>query len=211
MSIKIEVFSDYVCPYCLLVEGVLAEATQGLNVDIQWFPVELRAVPTPTLRPEDDYLPLVWEKSVYPLAQRLGVPIELPSISPQPYSQLAHEGFQFAEANGKAKVYKDRVFRAFFQEDQDIGSLSVLGTLAEEIGLDKFQFLTSLGDGEYTDRHEALLERAKKLGVQSVPSLVMDGQLIQVSFDPLALRSNLLEKYEDASITQADFLKKKKI
>ena len=36
MSIKIGVFSDYVCPYCLLIEGVLAEATQGLNVDIQY-------------------------------------------------------------------------------------------------------------------------------------------------------------------------------
>ena len=43
MSVKIDVFSDYVCPYCLLIEGVLAEATQGLNVDIQWQPFELRA------------------------------------------------------------------------------------------------------------------------------------------------------------------------
>ena len=204
MSVKIDVFSDYVCPYCLLIEGVLAEATQGLNVDIQWQPFELRAAPTPTLRPEDDYLPQVWKKSVYPLAQRLGVPIQLPSISPQPYSRWAHEGFQVAEANGKADAYKDRVFRAFFQEDQDIGSLSVLGAMAEEIGLDKFQFLTSLDNGKYTDRHEALLERAKKLGVQSVPSLYMDGQFIQVVFDPQVLRRYLLEKYEDALITQAN-------
>ena len=136
MSIKIDVFSDYVCPYCLLIEGVLAEATQGLNVDIQRLPFELRTAPTPTLCPEDDYLPRVWEKSVYPLAQRLGVPIQLPSISPQPYSRLAHEGFQFAEAHGKASAYNDRVFRAFFQEDQDIGSLSVLGALADKVGLD---------------------------------------------------------------------------
>ncbi|HEB27798.1 MAG TPA: hypothetical protein ENI05_08490 [Porticoccus sp.] len=204
MSVKIDVFSDYVCPYCLLIEGVLAEATQGLNVDIQWQPFELRAAPTPTLRPEDDYLPQVWKKSVYPLAQRLGVPIQLPSISPQPYSRWAHEGFQVAEANGKADAYKDRMFRAFFQEDQDIGSLSVLGALADEVGLDKSQFLVALGDGKYTDRHEALLERAKKLGVQSVPSLYMDGQLIQVAFDPQVLRRYLLEKYEDASITQAN-------
>lgn len=70
MSIKIDGFSDYVCPYCLLIEGVLAEATQALNVDIQWRPFKLRAAPTPTLRPEDDYLPQVWKRSVYPLAQR---------------------------------------------------------------------------------------------------------------------------------------------
>ena len=204
MSIKIDVFSDYVCPYCLLFEGVLAEATQGLNVDIQWQPFELRVAPTPTLRPEDDYLPQVWRRSVYPLAQRLGVPIQLPSISPQPYSRRAHEGFQVAEAHGKADAYRDRVFRAFFQEDQDIGSLSVLGALADEVGLDKSQFMVALGDGKYTDRHEALLERAQDLGVQSVPSLYMGGELIQVAFEPQVLRRYLMEQHKDVSITQAN-------
>ncbi len=204
MSIKIDVFSDYVCPYCLLIERVLAEATQGLNVDIQWQPFELRAAPTPTLHPEDDYLPQVWKRSVYPLAQRWGVPIQLPSISPQPYSRWAHEGFQVAEAHGKADAYKDRVFRAFFQEDQDIGSLSVLGALADEVGLDKSQFLVALGDGKYTDRLEALLERAQALGVQSVPSLDVGGELIQVVFEPQALRRYLMEQHKDVSITQAN-------
>ena len=210
MSIKIDVFSDYVCPYCLLIEGVLAEATQGLNVDIQWQPFELRAAPTPTLRPEGDYLPQVWKRSVYPLAQRLGVSIQLPSISPQPYSRWAHEGFQVAEAHGKADAYKDRVFRAFFQEDQDIGSLSVLGTLADEVGLDKSQFLVALGDGKYTDRHEALLERAQDLGVQSVPSLYVGGELIQAVFEPLALRRYLMEQHKVVSITQVMTLKSSK-
>ena len=204
MSIKIDVFSDYVCPYCLLIEGVLAEATQGLNVDIQWQPFELRAAPTPTLRPEDDYLPQVWKRSVYPLAQRLGVPIQLPSISPQPYSRWAHEGFQFAQAHGKADAYRDRVFHAFFQEDQDIGSLPVLGALADEVGLDKSQFLVALGDGRYTDRHQTLLERAQDLGVQSVPSLEVGGELIQVVFEPQALRRYLMEQHKDVSITQAN-------
>lgn len=204
MSIKIDVFSDYVCPYCLLIEGVLAEATQGLNVDIQWQPFELRVAPTPTLLPEDDYLPQVWKRSVYPLAQRLGVPIQLPSISPQPYSRWAHEGFQVAEAHGKGDAYRDRVFRAFFQEDQDIGSLSVLSALADEVGLDKSQFLVALGDGKYTDRHQALLERAQDLGVQSVPSLDVGGELIQVVFEPQVLRRYLVEQHKDASITQAN-------
>ena len=117
---------------------------------------------------------------------------------------MAHEGVQVAEAHGKADAYKDRVFRAFFQEDQDIGSLSVLGALADEVGLDKSQFLVALGDGKYTDRHEALLERAQDLGVQSVPSLYMDGELIQVAFEPQVLRRYLMEQHKDVSITQAN-------
>ena len=102
MPIKIDVFSDYVCPYCMLFESALTEATRDLDVDVQWQPFELRPKPTPTLRPEDDYLPNVWKKSVYPLARKLDVPITLPSISPQPYTRLAHEGFQFAKQAGKS-------------------------------------------------------------------------------------------------------------
>ncbi len=60
-------------------------------------PFELREYPTPTLRTEDEYLPRIWKRSVYPTAERLGVPIKLPSISPQPYSRLAFVGFQFAQ------------------------------------------------------------------------------------------------------------------
>lgn len=46
---KIIVYSDYVCPFCLLAEEVLAEATKGLDVDIQWRPFELRPASVPTL------------------------------------------------------------------------------------------------------------------------------------------------------------------
>ncbi len=64
MTIKIDVFSDYLCPYCTLFESALTEATRDLDVDVQWQPFELRPEPTPTLRPEDDYLPNVWKRSV---------------------------------------------------------------------------------------------------------------------------------------------------
>jgi len=81
---SIAIYSDYVCPYSLLAETVLSEAIGDRNILIGWRAFELRPAPAPTLKPEDPYLPSVWQRSVYPLAQRLGVSIQLPSISPQP-------------------------------------------------------------------------------------------------------------------------------
>jgi predicted DsbA family dithiol-disulfide isomerase len=52
----IEVFSDFVCPFCYLAEQPLADAVEGTDVQIAWQPFELRPEPTPTLRPEGDYL-----------------------------------------------------------------------------------------------------------------------------------------------------------
>ncbi len=192
MTIKIDVFSDYVCPYCTLFESALTEATHDLDVDVQWQPFELRPEPTPTLRPEDDYLPNVWKKSVYPLAHKLDVPITLPSISPQPYTRLAHEGFQFAKKAGKALEYNQRVFRAFFQEDRDIGDLAELTTLAGEVGLDEHLFRAALESGEFTDSHDGALHKAMEFGVNSVPSVFIDGHLLQGVYDPKALRSLLV-------------------
>ena len=192
MTIKIDVFSDYVCPYCTLFESALAEATRDLDVDVQWLPFELRPEPTPTLRPEDDYLPNVWKRSIYPLARKLDVPITLPSISPQPYTRLAHEGFQFAKTAGKSLQYSQRVFRAFFQEDRNIGDLAELTTLAGEVGLDESSFRAALESGEFAEPHKQSLKKAKEFGVKSVPSVFIDGKLLQGVYDPKALRSLLV-------------------
>ena len=143
-------------------------------------------------RPEDDYLPNVWKKSVYPLAHRLGVPLSLPSISPQPYTRLAHEGFQFAKKAGKALEYNARVFHAFFQEDRDIGDLAELTKLAGEIGLDGSSFRAALESGEFTKRHKQSLKKAMEFGVNSVPSVFIDGKALQGVYDPKALRSLLV-------------------
>ena len=191
MTIKIDVFSDYVCPYGVLFESALTKATRDLDVDVSWQPFELRPDPTPTLRPEDDYLPDVWKKSVYPLAHKFGVPLSLPSISPQPYTRLAHEGFQFAKKAGKALEYNTRVFRAFFQEDRDIGDLAELTNLAGEIGLDEFSFRSALESGEFASSHKQSLNKAMEFGVNSVPSVFVDGKLLQRVYDPKALRSPL--------------------
>ena len=204
MTIKIDVFSDYVCPYCMLFESALTEATRDLDVDVQWQPFELRPKPTPTLRPEDDYLPNVWKKSVYPLAHKLGVPLSLPSISPQPYTRLAHEGFQFAKKAEKADEYNARVFQAFFQEDRDIGDLAELTKLAGEIGLDESSFRAALESGEFAEPHKQSLKKAMEFGVNSVPSVFIDGKALQGVYDPKALRSLLvnLEAGEVAGIVR---------
>ena len=127
-------------------------------------------------------------------------PISLPSISPQPYTRLAHEGFQFAKKAGKALEYNARVFHAFFQEDRDIGDPAVLTELAGEIGLDESLFGAALASGEFAEPHKQSLQKAIKFGVNSVPSVFIDGKLLQSVYDSKALRLLLanLEAGEEA-------------
>ncbi|MER7931263.1 MULTISPECIES: DsbA family protein [unclassified Streptomyces] len=172
-TVTVKVWSDYVCPFCMLAEVPLHEATRDLDVEIEWMPFELRPHPAPTLRPEDEYLPSVWARSVYPMARRMNVDITLPTVSPQPYTRLAFEGYQYAAEHGVGAAYTPRVLRAFFQEDRDIGRPDVLTAIASQLGLDEADFSAALRDGTYTEAHQKALRTAAAYRVSVVPTLVV--------------------------------------
>lgn len=174
MTAEITVYTDYVCPYCLLGEKIIREAIEGRDVRIRWRPFELRPDPVPTLRVEDEYLPRVWRDSVYPMAERLGVPIVLPRISPQPRTDKAFEVFAFAQERGLGDEFSMRALRAFFQEERDIGDIDVLVSLARDVGLDGDEVRRALLDGTYTQAHRAALRHAKEEArITAVPTIVI--------------------------------------
>lgn len=170
---KVIVYFDYVCPYCLLAEVVISKAAPDGGVEIDWRPFELRPAPIPTLRPEDPYLPTVWRHSVYPLASKLEVPIKLPTISPQPRSTKAFELFCLARERGVGDAYNMAVFKAFFQQDVDIGDPANLGYIAASVGLDQAEALAALEDGRYSEQHHAALDHAREQNIHSVPTIVV--------------------------------------
>ncbi len=142
-------------------------------------PFELRPEPHPTLRPEGDYLQRAWQQSVYPIALRMGVPIKLPTVSPQPHTHLAFEGFQYAKEHGKGNDYNHRVLRAFFVESQDIGDIGVLTKLAGDVGLDEKEFEEALWTRKYRDAHQWALRHAyQEAGVTGVPMFVIGEQVL---------------------------------
>src|SRR5581483_5762464 len=142
-------------------------------------PFELRPEPHPTLKPEGDYLQRAWQQSVYPLARQMGVPIQLPPVSPQPHTHLAFEGFQYAREHGRGNEYNHRVLQAFFVEGQDIGGIDVLTKLAGEVGLDEKEFETALRTRKYQEAHRRALRHAyEEAGVTGVPMFVIGRQVL---------------------------------
>ncbi len=174
--IKIQVWTDFVCPFCLLGESIIEKAIEGLNVEIEWMPFELRPYPTPTLKPEDEYLPRVWKASVYPMAERLGVPIQLPTVSPQPYTRKAFLGLQYAKQQGKGNEYATAVMKAFFQQNLNIGEDQVLKKILANLGLNPAGLDEFVSSPQANAQHDADLQYAKRVGIQAVPSLAVDAQ-----------------------------------
>jgi predicted DsbA family dithiol-disulfide isomerase len=142
-------------------------------------PFELRPFPQPTLQPDGDYLQRAWSQSVYPIARQMGVPIKLPTVSPQPHSHLAFEGFQYAKEHGKGNEYNHHVLTAFFVEGQDIGDIGVLTKLAGEVGLDPNEFEEAMRTRKYREAHQQALRHAyEDAGVTGVPMFVIGSHVL---------------------------------
>ena len=157
---EIIVYTDYVCPFCLIAEPLIREAIKGTTLKIRWKPHELRPFPVPTLKVEDRYLPSIWKSAVYPMAKKLGVALTLPTIL------------------------------SFFQQNQDIGKTDVLLNIAQEIGLDPVQLKKSLASNELTQTHQGALNNAKRKDkINVVPTIIIGNERFEGVPDKKWLKS----------------------
>ncbi|WP_237476982.1 DsbA family oxidoreductase [Lichenibacterium dinghuense] len=167
----IQVWSDYVCPFCYLALPALARAQDELGVALQWRAFELRPEPQPTLDPDGEYLHNVWNSAVYPMAEERGLVLRLPPV--QPRSRLAAVAAAYARSVGAFDAVHEALFRAFFEEGLDIGDRSVLLDIGTVCGLDSADLHRALDDAALLDRVVAEEELAARLGIAGVPAMVI--------------------------------------
>src|SRR6059058_1235737 len=168
-TIRVDVWSDYVCPFCYLEVPAIQRLQQefGARLQVVWRAFELRPEPKPTLDPDGEYLHTTWARSVYPLAAQRGMLLKLPPV--QPRSRLALEAAAFAASHGRFNAMHDALFRAFFEHGRDIGDIDVLCRTAQEAGLDTDALKQALHDGRHTAAVIDDESLAHELGVTGVP------------------------------------------
>lgn len=173
--VQIDVWSDYVCPFCYLEMPELARLAERLGdaVAITWRAFELRPDPVPTLDPGGEYTRRVWNQSVYPMAQARGMVLRLPPV--QPRSRKAFEAVAFARDHGRFDAMHEALFQAFFRDGRNLAETAVLQDLAAGAGLDAAALGRALGEGRYTAQVLADEGLAQELGITGVPAMVMGG------------------------------------
>lgn len=177
MTIKIKVYSDFVCPYCFLAETLIRNAAEEKNIEAEWIPFELH--PHPSKQMETKAMKEIWNSSILPLAEALDKTIKLPELQAFPYTHLAHQGFLYAKDQGKEKQYLQYVFQGFFVLGKDIGEEKVLAELAEKAGLEKEAFLEALKSEEYRKELENIREEAVKENITAVPTIIVGDRVLK--------------------------------
>ena len=182
MSLKVSIYSDYVCPFCFIGKDQFEKAITETDaeVSIEWKTFELRPQPLAQLDPINDSSKLaLWQQAINPRIEAWDVKMKLPNVSPHPYTDLAHEGLYFAQEHGKENDYNNRVYEAFFQEDQNIGEIEVLAQLAKEVGLDEVEFKEALVSRKYSPMRMQALEYAnREANITGVPTFIIGEERI---------------------------------
>lgn len=176
--------TDFVCPYCLVAKEALDESLRdlGLEARITLQPMELTEEPNPRVDTCHDEKRKARYQVLAEPCRQMGLDMKLPpNVCPRPYTRLAFEGYFYAQEQGRGEVYGDKVYRAYFIDERDIGDREVLGDLAAESGLDREDFLTALEDGIYgPEEKEAVRYSKEELKVEVIPTIYVNGQRISL-------------------------------
>ncbi|BDG73162.1 DsbA family oxidoreductase [Roseomonas fluvialis] len=189
---RIEIVSDAICPWCWIgkahLDGALELlAAEGLAFGLGWLPFQLNpdmpegGVDRRAYRTEKFGS---WERSqqmdaqVADAGRVAGVEFRHDRMARTPNTVEAHRLIRLAGVDGVQHATMDRVFRAYFNEGQDIGDRAVLGALGREAGM-AAPTLEAFAAGDAARAEVVAESRAlAQAGINGVPSVLLDRHLL---------------------------------
>ena len=185
---KIDIWSDIICPFCYIGKRKLELALEQTGIDavIEWRSFELDpAAPRSFGAALPDVLQKMYgfskDQAVGMLmheemeARRIGLDFQWRIAKPGNTFD-AHRLLHLAKQHDIGGEVKERLFRAYFTEGQDVGDQQVLRALALEMGLEAEEVDAVLAGDRFTDAVRADEQEAKERGISGVPYYLINGK-----------------------------------
>jgi predicted DsbA family dithiol-disulfide isomerase len=192
---RIEIFSDVICPWCFIGKRRFETAIsrlrdRGVDVQVDYTFRPFQLDPT---APKDSPTPA---KDAY--AKKFGGPERATEIlnhvtsvaaqdnitfnmdiAVRANTFLAHRLLSYALLKHGAAVQillKERIMDAYFTDGKDIGDIDVLADCAESAGINRAEAHTFLNSDELVDEVRSEIAEAAEYGVTAVPTFIINGQ-----------------------------------
>ena len=166
------------------------------NVDVEWRPFYLRADTPPEGMELPDYVlrgrANGSEERLRQIAETYGM--EFRSTDRIYNTRLAHEATEFAREQGRGNEFHRIVFRKVYAEGADPSQWETLRSAAVEAGLDADAMQRDVDAGKYTEFVAGQVQNAYQIGVQGVPTYVINDRYAVVGAQPYEVFVRVLEK-----------------
>jgi predicted DsbA family dithiol-disulfide isomerase len=109
-------------------------------------------------------------------------------------SHLSLEAAEFAFEAGNDWAFHRRMFKAYFEDLDDIGDLETVVRLGVEAGLDGAGLRTALSEGRFRERVDEGIDWSRGIGVTAIPTFVFDGRYGMVGAQEIDAFRAMMEK-----------------
>jgi predicted DsbA family dithiol-disulfide isomerase len=217
-KLRIDVWSDIVCPWCAIggrrLERALEQFPHRDQVEVVWHAFELD--PSAPRVHEGDHVTHIADKFGRPRAQAQAIIQRVIDLAAQDGLTLrllearagntfdGHRLLQLAAARGIEKAVRERFFRGYMTEGEAIGDPEVLARLATEAGLDPDQVRAVLASDEYAQEVRDDETAASAIGIGGVPFFIMGGRIGVSGAQPVEIFSRALAQAWDQQQTTDD-------
>lgn len=197
MSVRLDVWSDFMCPYCFAASLSIRALMEQRAVAVHWRAYELRPAGSPPIPPwylerieqaRPRFAAMMWESH--------GLTIHSGTFGIS--SRRALIGAKYAESldAATAHAYHDAAFRAYWLDAQDVSDTGVLMQIAASVGMDAGAFAAALDDPHFDQAVTDDIAQAEIYGLTGVPALVFNGKYLLSGAQPVEMLARVVERLE---------------
>jgi predicted DsbA family dithiol-disulfide isomerase len=205
-AVRLDIFSDPVCPWCYVGKANLDRALADHPdhpFQIQWHPFQLNPDMPPEGVPKRAYLEQKFggkarvdavHERLREVARAAGVDMDPDKPQRMPNTLNAHRLVHWAGIEGVQQAVVDALMRAYWVEGRDIGDLETLAAIAGEQGMDAeatLRLLTSDADAEDIAARDA---DARAKGVTAVPTFLIAQHYVVSGAQPPELWGQVIKE-----------------
>jgi predicted DsbA family dithiol-disulfide isomerase len=186
--IKIEIWSDVMCPFCYIgkrkIEHALQQFEHANSVSIEWKSYQLQ--PDLVSDPNKNSIQHLSETKGWSIEETKHITANVIQMAAEvglnydfehavvANSFDAHRLSHYAKQHGKGNEFEEVLFSAYFVEGKNTADYEVLSKLAQQVGLNKAEALTVLSGNQYADDVRNDIYEAHQIGVRGVPYFVLN-------------------------------------
>jgi len=185
---KIEIWSDYVCPFCYIGKKQLEKAIEdtGYSGQVELVYKSYQLDPTTPIDSHSTVYESLAKKygmslekakemtvGVTERAKEVGLNYDFSNLMEE-NTLKAHRLVKWAEQQGDVTALVESLLNSHFIEGKRIGQDDVLLEIAEKVGLEREEVAKVLADDVYKNEVEADIQEGLQLGVRGVPFFVLN-------------------------------------
>jgi predicted DsbA family dithiol-disulfide isomerase len=172
---KLTVFFDFACPLCY-TDTIRLKTLGEQGIEVEWRAWQRPEGVEESSRHGADKE--TFRESLQFIKKTYGISITPPLHSPNTF--FLHVGGKHAAEQGYFERYRERIYKAIWEEDRNLNDHVLLAQLAAEIGLDGSEYRRALQQKRYHELVEVDFRVAERAQIRTVPSYIGEKGQIQV-------------------------------